>query len=99
METSLGLRSKSVIVSGGILKSAASLKILADALGRDLQMSMEPEASLRGAAVHALAQNRISPPRLRSGRKVRHNRKFAALHFKRRERQITLERLIVGKCD
>lgn len=52
---------RKVIVSGGILQSPASLQILADSLGRTIDTCSEQEASLRGAAVHALE---------RAGRKV-----------------------------
>ena len=63
---------KEVIVSGGILHSPRSLRLLADAIGRDLRVSSEPEASLRGAAVYALERlgHKLAP--LRKGRLVRH---------------------------
>ncbi len=60
LETAIG-RARKIVVSGGILQSPASLQILADSLGRDLDICAEQEASLRGAAVHALEQ---------SGRKI-----------------------------
>ena len=55
LETAIG-RARKIVVSGGILQSPASLQILADSLGRDLDICAEQEASLRGAAVHALEQ-------------------------------------------
>ena len=53
LERSIG-RAKKIIVSGGILQSPASLQLLADSLGRDLEICSEQEASLRGAAIYAL---------------------------------------------
>jgi len=49
LENAIG-QAKKIIVSGGILQSPASLQILADSLGRDLQVCANQEASLRGAA-------------------------------------------------
>jgi sugar (pentulose or hexulose) kinase len=45
-------KAKKIIVSAGVLRSPATLQILANALGRDLEVSRESEASLRGAAVY-----------------------------------------------
>ena len=86
-------RSKEVIVSGGILHSRASLRLLADALGRDLRVSSEPEASLRGAAVYVLEKLGRKAVPLRNGKIVRHNRALAKKHRLRRERQVALEKL------
>ena len=62
LENAIG-RAKKIVVSGGILQSPASLQILADSLGRDVQVCADREASLRGAAVHALEQlGKIVPP-------------------------------------
>jgi gluconokinase len=85
---------KEIIVSGGILHSAASLRLLADSLGRDLSISPQPEASLRGAAVYVLEKlgHKVAP--LRKARLVRHDRALAKKHGIRRERQITLEKLL-----
>jgi gluconokinase len=87
-------RSKEVIVSGGILHSAASLRLLADAMGRDLRVSSEPEASLRGAAVYVLEKlgRKVAP--LRNGNVVRHYRALAKKHRTRRKRQVALEKLL-----
>jgi glycerol kinase len=90
-EHSLG-RMRRIIVSGGILRSAASVRLLADALGRDLEISREREASLRGAAVYALRQLGMRVPKLRPGKMIKHDRRLAALHRKRRDRQVQLER-------
>ena len=87
-------RSKEVIVSGGILHSPASLHLLADAMGRDLRVSSEPEASLRGAAVYVLEKlgRKLTP--LRNGNIVRHDRALAKKHRTRRQRQVALEKLL-----
>ncbi|MBV8878793.1 MAG: gluconokinase [Planctomycetaceae bacterium] len=53
---------KEVVTSGGaLLKSAAWTRILADALGRPLLTSAEPEASSRGAALLTLEALGILP--------------------------------------
>lgn len=80
-----------VIVSGGILKSPASLPILADCLGRDIHVCRELESSLRGAAIHALEQLGYAVSTLRAGRKIRHQPNLAGKHRARRERQSALE--------
>lgn len=84
---------KQIIVSGGILHSAAALHILADCVGRDIQVCRELESSLRGAAIHALEQLGQTPAPLRAGRMVRHDRALAAKHRYRRHRQEALEDL------
>jgi gluconokinase len=85
---------KEVIVSGGIFHSLRSLRLLADAIGRDLRVSSEPEASLRGAAVYALERlgHKLAP--LRKGKIVRHIPALALRHRIRRERQAALESLL-----
>jgi gluconokinase len=90
-----GGKPKEVIVSGGILHSSAGVRLLADALGRDLRISTEPEASLRGAAIHVLAQAGHPPASLRAGKRVRHDRSLAGKHRQRRERQVALERTLL----
>jgi gluconokinase len=89
LESATG-KAKQIVVSGGILRSPAALQILADALGRDLEICAEQEASLRGAAVHALEQSgeRIAPPRLRQ--RVEH---IAANAAQAREHRLCQERL------
>jgi len=85
-------RVKQIVVSGGILKSPASLKILADALGRDLQVSSELEASLRGAAIHVLTHLGVRVKAKPPAKTVKHNRALSRLHRDRRERQSELEK-------
>lgn len=87
-------RAREVIVSGGVSRSPASLRLLADALGRDLRISTEREASLRGAAVYVLeALGREAEP-LPKGRTVRHDPTLTKKHRVRRECQIALEELL-----
>jgi gluconokinase len=95
IETAAGLATE-LIVSGGVVHSAASLRLLADALGRDIRVSSEPEASLRGAAVYALEHlgHKLTP--LRKGKLVRHRPALAIKHRVRRERQAALEKLLSG---
>ena len=81
-----------VIVSGGILHSPASLKILADCLGRNFRVSRELESSLRGAAVHALEDLAYEVKTPRPGRTVHHRAKLAKAHRLRRAQQHELER-------
>jgi gluconokinase len=96
LEQSLG-RIYRIIVSGGIVKSRASVALLADAMGRDLEISGEPEASLRGAAVHALGELEVKMQTPPSGKIVKHDRALAARHRMRRERQIRLEQILRGR--
>ena len=93
VEASVG-RAREVIVSGGILRSPASIRLLADALGRDLRVSREPEASLRGAAAYALGALGYQVDPLRKGRIVRYDRALAKKHRVRRACQIALEELL-----
>jgi len=85
-------RGSEVIVSGGVLHSPASLKILADCLGRDLRICRELEGSLRGAAVHALEDLGYEVQPLRPGRIVRCRPALVEAHRVRRARQHELER-------
>ena len=93
LEGALG-RTKKIIVSGGILQSPASLQILADSLGRDLEICAHQEASLRGAAVHALEQlgHKIPPPKFE--KPIRHDRVRARQLRVQRARQTSLETLL-----
>lgn len=93
LENAIG-QAKKIIVSGGILQSPASLQILADSLGRDLEVCAEQEASLRGAAVHALEQlgQKIVAPK--SKQRIRYNRANAAQARKQGARQKALEALL-----
>lgn len=85
---------KKIIVSGGILQSPASLQILANSLGRKIIPTADQEASLRGAAVHALEQlgKKIPPPKL--GRAIHPQAKAVAEARRQRRRQIALEQLL-----
>ncbi|MEY2483184.1 MAG: gluconokinase [Verrucomicrobiota bacterium] len=85
---------KAVIVSGGILHSTPSLRLLADALGRDLLISPEAEASLRGAAVYVLEKLGQKRSPLRKAEIVRHERSLAKKHRLRRKQQIALEKTL-----
>lgn len=93
LESAIG-QAKKIMVSGGILQSSASLQFLADSLGRDLQVGASQEASLRGAAVHALERlGKIVPPPKR-GIIIRPNRTNAAKALEEQERQNHLEQLL-----
>lgn len=84
-------RAHQVIVSGGILHSKAALPLLADALGRDIAVSAQTEASLRGAALYVLEKLGVKPAPLPKPKLIRHDRALAAKHRIRRERQRRLE--------
>jgi len=86
-----------IVVSGGILHSIAEIKLLADAMGRDVEVAREAEASLRGAAVHALNQLGIKVKAGSAGRIIASNRALATKHRERRERQIELETLLTSR--
>jgi gluconokinase len=86
---------KEIIVSGGILHSAASLRLLADALGRDISVSSQAEASLRGAAVHVLEKLSRNPAPLPKPKLVRHDRGLAKSHRLRRQQQAGLEQTLL----
>ena len=55
-----------IVVSGGGCRSPSELQRLANVMGRPVRASLEPEASLRGAAVFALEQlgETVGPPAL-----------------------------------
>jgi sugar (pentulose or hexulose) kinase len=92
-----GFPTRRIIVSGGILRSIAAVRLLADAIGRDVEISRVREASLRGAALFALQHQRIRPSKTPKGRVVKHSRVLAALHAERRAQQENLEnRLTAG---
>lgn len=95
LETAAG-RAKKIIVSGGILQSPASLQILADSLGRELYVCTEQEASLRGAAIHAVEQigGKVDPPK--TGRRIRPDRRRARAAGERRRKERALEDLLLG---
>jgi len=85
---------REIIVSGGISHSTPSLRLLADALGRDVCVSPQAEASLRGAAVYVLEKLGHKAAPLRKAKRVRHNRALAAKHRVRREQQVALEKTL-----
>lgn len=87
-------RARRIVLSAGITRSDDSMRLLADVLGRDIEVSPELEMSLRGAALHALAGLGLRPKPLRHGRIVRCQRKFARQHRERRSQQIALEKLL-----
>ena len=93
LEQAIGT-AQQVIVSGGILKSPASLAILADALGRDIRINAVTESSLRGAVIYGLEKLGARVPSLPAGRLIRHRRRLAEQHRERRERQNVLEQLL-----
>jgi gluconokinase len=93
LENAIG-RAKRVVVSGGIQQSPASLQILADSLGRDLDVCADQEASLRGAAVHALEQLGAKIPRPKCGKRIRHRPAQAIQAREQRARQKDFESLL-----
>ena len=88
-----------IIVSGGLVHSIPALKLLADAIERDIEIAREPEASLRGAAVYALGKMRIKVPSPATGRIIKHERVLAARHRERRQRQIELEKILTSRVS
>lgn len=93
-----------IIVSGGILKSAGLLQRLADVLGRPVRPSLEPEASLRGAAVYALDRSSLSQAvhediRHLAGPAVRPRARYARLYAQERARQRELEATVSRAAD
>jgi gluconokinase len=95
--TGMGAAPKRIIVSGGILHSRPAVRLLADAIGHDVEVAREPEASLRGAAVYALRQLDVSVPSPPAGKLFKYDREFAARHRERRARQIELEKTLQGR--
>ena len=87
---------KQIIVSGGIEQSPASLQLLADSLGRDLEVCADQEASLRGAAVHALKQLGFDVPPPKFKKRIRPDPAEARQASARRARQNSLEKLLLS---
>jgi gluconokinase len=79
-----------IIISGGMSRSRSVPGILADVLGRHLEIATETEASLRGAALYALAKGEDFRPAEKKGRMVRFNKVFVRLHRARRENSTCL---------
>jgi gluconokinase len=90
-------RPRRIIVSGGIVHSMAAIKLLTDAIGRDVEIAREAEASLRGAAVHVLNRMGIAAGPERAGKTIKCNRALAAKHRQRRKRQIDLESVLTSQ--
>jgi sugar (pentulose or hexulose) kinase len=76
--------------------SVAAIRLLADAIGRDVEIAREAEASLRGAAVHALSQMGIEVDQKSASKMIKCNRALAAKHRRRRQRQIDLEAMLTS---
>jgi len=95
LEKAVG-RARRIIVSGGIVQSPASLQLLADSLGRDLEVCAEQEASLRGAAAHALEQlgHDVPPPRIK--KRVRHDPARHGAMRRQATQQKNLERILAN---
>ncbi len=89
-------RARRIIVSGGIVQSAASLQLLADSLGRPVEVSRVQEASLRGAAVYALEQTGHSIPPLEAGEKIQPDRLRARQARARQARERSCELLFAA---
>jgi gluconokinase len=81
------------IVSGGIQKSPQSLQRLANALGRPVYASSEPEASLRGAACFAMGKCGVAPGAVKLGPAIRPQARAARAFAQAREKQAALEGL------
>lgn len=79
------------IVSGGVERSPSSLQRLANVLGRPIHTSSVPEASLRGAAVHALERLGVRVPTPPLSTAIRPQPKLVRLYREARERQAALE--------
>jgi gluconokinase len=92
--TTAGIRPRRIIVSGGILRSIPAVRLLADAIGRDVETARDREASLRGAAVYALQQLGLKIPAPRQGSLIKYDRKLAPFHLVRRQRQHALEKAL-----
>lgn len=84
-----------IVVSGGLTRSIAMLQVMADSLGRDLELSGEIEASLRGAAVHALRQSCRKTPGPEQFRIIKFDPALAKRHLVRRKKQRLLKQLLL----
>lgn len=90
-------RPRRIVVSGGIVHSVAAIKLLADAIGRDVEITRQAEASLRGAAVYALNKMGMKPAATSAGRIIKCQPILAAKHRERRQRQIDLEKILTSR--
>jgi gluconokinase len=91
-ELARGRERLEIIVSGGIRHSSGSMQRLADVLGRPVRACMEPEASLRGAAVYVTERLGHRIARLRPGKLYRPRAAAAEAYAQARAAQIALER-------
>ena len=92
-------RATEIIVSGGAVHSAATLALLADALGRDICVSRDAEASLRGAARYVLEKLGYQSDPGPKPKRVRHEPRFAEKHRARRARQAALESMLLENAE
>lgn len=83
-----------VMLSGGLLKSPASMQRLTDALGCSITASTEPEGSLRGAAVFAIEHLGKKLPAVKPGKRYSPNAKRHALALIQLKKQQALEKLL-----
>ncbi|MGH8048722.1 MAG: gluconokinase [Chthoniobacterales bacterium] len=82
------------IVSGGGMKSRASLKRLANVLGQPVYASPEPEASLRGAAVLAAERTGGHVAALKLGHPALPDEEIHELYREARTEQLRMERMM-----
>jgi len=80
-----------LIVSGGIQRSPSSMQRLADVVGHTLYPNNEMEASIRGAAIHALEKLGHPAPEMELATPVKPRARFAKLYAIEREKQRALE--------
>jgi gluconokinase len=87
-------RKLAFIVSGGIQNSPGALRRLADVMGRPVHASIEPEASLRGAACFAGEKLGFRPSAPRRGPAIRPRHGAARAYAQARQQQTRLEALL-----
>jgi gluconokinase len=93
VENALG-RKLTFVVSGGIHRSPDAMQRLANVLGRAVQASREPEASLRGAACFALEKLGRRLPAVKPGKDIRPEPAAVRAYLKARREQVRLEALL-----
>ncbi len=82
-----------IIVSGGLSRSRAAMQRLANVMQHTTERCTEAEASLRGAALHALAHLGIAAPPPERGETYLPNPEVSARYLELRRRQAALENL------
>jgi gluconokinase len=92
--TAAGAKADCIIISGGIVHSIPEVRLLADAIGHDVEVANEREASLRGAAVYGLQLLGAEILPLPSGALIKHEEKLTDAHLIRRQRQRALEKAL-----